>query len=82
MTTQNNFEVTLSVNDVVQVQSTVSDLEYVGLLGYVSKISGNVITVSFYHVETKGENAYVTERDFLRPELYFVGQPNPELLPC
>lgn len=72
---------TLQVNDVVQVQSTVSDLEYVGLLGYVSEVSGSTAKVAFYHAEMKGENAYVVYQDFLVSELYFVGRPNPELLP-
>lgn len=76
-TTKNKF----SVNDVVQVQSTVSDLEYVGLLGYVKSISGSVVTVSFYHAQVKGENAYVTDCEFLDSELYLVGKCNPELTP-
>ena len=58
------------------------DLEYVGLLGYVSKVSDSVIEVSFYYAKEKGQNAFVTTHEFLRPELYFVGTPNQDLLPC
>lgn len=76
------FESVLNVNDVVQVQGTVADLEYVGLLGYVSKISDSVIEVSFYHAQTKGQNAFVCTKEFLRAELFYVGQVNPDLLPC
>jgi len=75
---QHKFE----VNDIVQVQSIVSDLEYVGLLGYVSEVTTSVIKVAFYHAEKKGENAYVVYREFLSTELYFCGRPNPELLPA
>lgn len=74
-----------SINDVVQVQSVCADLEYVGLLGYVTNViesSNPTVTVSFYHAQEKGENAYVTTRDFLGSELYLCGQPNPELLPA
>ncbi len=81
-TVKNPFETTLSVNDVVQVQGTVADLEYVGLLGYVSKVSDSVIEVSFYYAKEKGQNAFVMTKEFLRPELYFVGTPNQDLLPC
>lgn len=80
--TVNNFEVTLEPNDIVQVQSTVADPEHVGLLGYVSKVTDNVIEVAFYYAKEKGENAFVLNVEFLRPELYFVGRPNPDLLPC
>lgn len=73
--------IVLKPNDIVQVQSTVSDLEYVGLLGYVKSQSGSVVTVSLYHAETKGENAFVLDKEFLESELWFVGEPNPELLP-
>lgn len=69
------------VNDVVQVQSTIADLEYVGLLGYVAEVSGPTVKVAFYHAENVGENAFCIDRDFLASELYFVGRPNPELLP-
>lgn len=71
----------LEVNDVVQVQSIVADLEYVGLLGYVSEVTDTTVKVVFYHAEHKGENAYCQDRDFLLSEVYFVGRPNPELLP-
>lgn len=81
-TVPNNFEVALEPNDIVQVQSNVSDLEHVGLLGYVKSVSDKVVTVSFYYAKEKGENAYVLDVEFLRAELYFVGRPNPELLPC
>lgn len=81
-TVKNPFETTLSVNDIVQVQGTVADLEYVGLLGYVSKVSDSVVEVSFYYAKEKGQNAFVTTHEFLRPELYFVGTPNQDLLPC
>lgn len=76
------MEHTFQVNDIVQVQSTVADLEYVGLLGYVSEVTTSVIKVAFYHAEKKGENAYVVYREFLPAELYFCGRPNPELLPA
>lgn len=75
---QHKFE----VNDIVQVQSIVADLEYVGLLGYVFEVTTSVIKVAFYHAEKKGENAYVVYRDFLPSEVYFCGRPNPELLPA
>lgn len=79
------FESLLSINDIVQVQETSDDIEYVGLIGYVSKVLESttpVIEVSFYYAKEKGENAYVMRKEFLRPQLYLVGQPNPELLPC
>ena len=77
MTTDNKFE----INDVVQVQSTVSDLEHVGLIGYVTSVSETTVNVAFYYAQEKGENAYVIDADFLLSEVYFVGRPNPELLP-
>lgn len=69
------------LNDVVQVQNTVADLEFVGLLGYVESVTELTVNVVFYHNEVKGENAYCIEQDFLKSELFFVGRPNPELLP-
>ena len=69
------------VNDIIQVQSTVADLEFVGLLGYVSAVTETTVNVAFYHNEVKGENAYCIEQDFLKSEVFFVGRPNPDLLP-
>lgn len=70
------------VNDIIQVQSTVADLEFVGLLGYVFEVTESTVKVVFYHNEVKGENAYCIEHDFLKSEVFFVGRPNPELLPA
>lgn len=71
----------LKINDIVQVQTTAPDIEHVGLVGYVSKVTASVISVDFYHAQEKGQNAYVTTFDFLPTQLFFVGTPNPELLP-
>ena len=70
---------TLSINDVVQIQDTIADIEYIGLLGYVSKITTTTVTVSFYTAQEKGENAYVTSQEFLISQVHFVGVP--KLLP-
>ncbi len=71
----------LKVNDIVQIQTTVSDVEYIGLVGYVKEVTETTVTVSFYYAKAKGENAYVQDQTFLISQVYFVGKPNPELLP-
>lgn len=71
----------LKINDIVQVQTTAPDIEHVGLVGYVSKVTASVISVDFYHAQEKGTHAFVTTVDFLPSQLFFVGTPNPELLP-
>ena len=71
----------MELNDIVQIQDTVADIEFIGCIGYISHVTDTTVGVNIYAPFVKGENAQVTEIELLKSQVYFVGKPNPNLLP-
>jgi len=80
-TTETAVETPIAVNDIVIPNDTIGEVQFMGVPGYAIETSDTTVKVAFYHAEKPGEPAFVFYKDFLRTELYRVGQCNPAMIP-
>jgi hypothetical protein len=65
----------IQLNDVVQIDTTADDLCFVGMIGFVTGLSNQTVSVTFFYMGKPDEAPNHYEHMFMRSQVLYIGKP-------